>query len=133
MAAMVLAPALGKVADREWIERRLNIMWSKASPVAPACLGMRYLCARVPGLDVSPSKALRLGNEEYFHEGKSLGKYPMILQRFVLPEESLGTLHRTYLDREQPKKAMIVSSDGEVLDPKKNDKTLNPLASGAFD
>jgi putative DNA primase/helicase len=125
------APAPKKIADRAWIERRLGGMWSKASPMAPASLGMRYLCARVPGLDVAPSTALRLGNEEYFHDGKSLGKYPTILQRFVLPDESLGTLHRTYLDRERPKKAAIVSSDGEILDPKKNDKTLNPLAGGA--
>lgn len=124
------APA-PKIADREWVERRLNTMWSKASPMAPAGLGMRYLCARVPGLDVAPSKALRLGIEEYFHQGRSFGKYPTLLQRFLLPDESLGTLHRTYLDREQPKKAVILSSDGEILDPKKNDKTLNPLAGGA--
>jgi putative DNA primase/helicase len=125
------APAPKQVVDRERIECRLGVMWSKASPMAPAGLGMRYLCARIPRLDVAPSRALRLGNEEYFHERKSFGRYPTLLQRFVLPDESLGTLHRTYLDREQPKKAMIVSSDGEVLDPKKNDKTLNPLAGGA--
>jgi putative DNA primase/helicase len=125
------APGSGKAVDREWIERRLNAMWSKASPMASAGLGMRYLCARVPGLDVAPSKALRLANEEYFHDRKSLGRFPTILQRFVLPDESLGTLHRTYLDREQPRKAMIVSSEGEILDPKKNDKTLNPLSGGA--
>jgi putative DNA primase/helicase len=125
------APAPKKEADREWIERRLNTMWSKASPLAPAGLGMRYLGARVPGLDVAPSPALRLGTLEYRHQGQFLGKYPGILQRFVTPDGSLGTLHRTFLDREQPKKAMIVSPDGEILSSKMNDKTLNPLQGGA--
>jgi putative DNA primase/helicase len=125
------APEPKNAVDRAWIERRLNTMWSKAIPLATAGLGMRYLRARVPGLDVTPSNALRLGTLEYRHDGKCLGKYPGILQRFVLPDGSLGTLHRTYLDGEQPKKAKIVSTDGEILDSKKNDKTLNPLAGGA--
>jgi putative DNA primase/helicase len=125
------APRAKNDVDRAWIERRLNTMWSKASPLAPAGLGMRYLSDRVPGLDVAPSQALRLGILEYRHQGQSLGKYPGILQRFVLPDESLGTLHRTFLDRERPKRAMIASPDGEILSSKMNDKTLNPLAGGA--
>lgn len=128
------APVPRKQASREWIENRLNTMWLKAKPLGAGVQsdrGMRYLQARVPGLSVVPSPALRLGVLEYFHEKKSLGTWPGIVQRFVLPDGRLGTLHRTYLDRHEPRKALIVSPDGEILDVKKNDLTLNTLNGGA--
>ncbi|CAE6956798.1 primase-helicase zinc-binding domain-containing protein [Paraburkholderia domus] len=125
------APGPRKEVDRDWIENRLNTMWHRGKPLAEGDLGTNYLVARVPGLSVSPSKALRIGGLEYFHEKKSLGKWPAIVQRFILPDGRLGTLHRTYLDQVQPRKALIVSSDGEILDAKKNDLTLNKLNGGA--
>jgi len=41
-------------------------------------------------------------------------------------------LHRTFLDREQPKQAVIVSLDREILSSKMNDKTLNLLQVEQF-
>lgn len=125
------APAPKKEVDRGWIEHRLTTMWSRAKPLEDGDIGMRYLQARVPGLYVEPSKALRVGMLEYRHEKQLLGKFPGIVQRFVLPDGRLGTLHRTYLDPSKPAKAVIVSPDGEILDSKKNDKTLNKLNGGA--
>jgi putative DNA primase/helicase len=130
-SAAIAAPAPRKEVDREWIEQRLTTMWRRIKPLVVGDLGMRYLRARVPGLNVEPSAALRLGMLDYFHDRNLLGKWPAIVQRFILPDGRLGTLHRTYLDHDQPKKATVVSPDGEILDAKKNDLTLNKLNGGA--
>jgi putative DNA primase/helicase len=94
-------------------------------------LASRYLQARVPGLSVQPSSALRLGMLDYWYEKKVIGQWPGILARFTLPDGRLGTLHRTFLERSRPAKASIVSADGEILDSKLNDLTLNKLNGGA--
>lgn len=127
----VAVPSPKRKADPAFVEKRLTSMWNGAKPLATDDLAMRYLGARVPGLQVAPSRALRLGMLEYRHEKKVIGNWPGILARFELPDGSLGTLHRTFLERSKPAKARIVSSDGEILDPKLNDMTLNPLAGGA--
>jgi putative DNA primase/helicase len=125
------APAQKRKADPAFVEERLTSMWGRAKPSASGDLLMRYLQSRVPGLSASPSKALRLGMLEYRHEKKVIGTWPGILARFELPDGRLGTLHRTFLERSVPAKAKIVSGDGEILDVKLNDMTLNPLAGGA--
>ena len=124
-------PSPKRKADPAFVEKRLTSMWKGAKPLATGDLAMRYLGARVPGLQVAPSRALRLGMLEYRHEKKVIGSWPGILARFELPDGRLGTLHRTFLERSKPAKAHIVSADGEILDPKLNDMTLNPLAGGA--
>lgn len=106
-------------------------MWSAAKPLARGDLAMRYLHARVPGLRVDPSPALRLGMLEYRHDKKVIGSWPGIVARYELPDGRLGTLHRTFLERRTAAKAQIVSPDGEILKPKLNDVTLNPLRGGA--
>jgi putative DNA primase/helicase len=68
---------------------------------------------------------------EYRHQKKAVGSWPGIIARYELPDGRLGTLHRTFLERSKPAKAMILSCDGEILEPKLNDMTLNPLAGGA--
>jgi putative DNA primase/helicase len=125
------APAPKRKADPAFVARRLDGMWASARPQAVGDLSMRYLQERVPGLTVGTSPALRLGMLEYRHEKKVLGEWPGILARFELPDGRLGTLHRTFLDPVKPAKAVIVSPDGEILDSKLNDMTLNPLAGGA--
>lgn len=125
------APAPKRKADPAFIAKRLDGMWANARPQAVGDLTMRYLQERVPGLTVGPSPALRLGMLEYRHEKKVIGQWPAIVARFELPDGRLGTLHRTFLDPVKPAKAAIVSSDGEILDAKLNDMTLNPLAGGA--
>jgi putative DNA primase/helicase len=131
IASVAEAPKPKRKASPEFTARRLNSMWAAAKPLLAGDLVMRYLGARVPGLRVAPSPALRLGTLEYRHEKKVIGSWPGILARFQLPDGRLGTLHRTFLERSTPSKAQIVSADGEILDPKLNDMTLNPLAGGA--
>ncbi|MEM5440517.1 DUF7146 domain-containing protein [Paraburkholderia diazotrophica] len=130
-AAAATAPKPKRKADTKFIANRLNSMWDAAKPVSSGDLVMRYLAARVPGLRVVPSRALRLGMLEYRHEKKVIGSWPGILARFELPDGRLGTLHRTYLERSTPSKAKIISGDGEILDSRLNDMTLNPLQGGA--
>lgn len=130
-AAAAAAPKPKRKADPKFIANRLNSMWDAAKPVSSGDLVMRYLGARVPGLRFVPSRALRLGMLEYRHEKKVIGSWPGILARFELPDGRLGTLHRTYLERSTPSKAKIISSDGEILDSRLNDMTLNPLQGGA--
>ncbi|HKR45634.1 MAG TPA: primase-helicase zinc-binding domain-containing protein [Paraburkholderia sp.] len=125
------APAPKRKADPAFVARRLEGMWRSARPQAVGDLSMRYLQERVPGLTAGPSSALRLGVLEYRHDRKMIGKWPGIVARFELPDGRLGTLHRTFLDSVKPAKATIVSPDGEILDAKLNDMTLNPLAGGA--
>ncbi|MFL9995250.1 primase-helicase zinc-binding domain-containing protein [Paraburkholderia sediminicola] len=125
------APAPKRKADSAFVARRLDGMWVRARPQAVGDLSMRYLQERVPGLSAGPSPALRLGMLEYRHDRKVLGEWPGIVARFELPDGRLGTLHRTFLDPVKPAKAMIVSPEGEILDAKLNDMTLNPLAGGA--
>ncbi|MFT0173369.1 primase-helicase zinc-binding domain-containing protein [Paraburkholderia mimosarum] len=125
------APAPKRRADPAFVARRLDGMWSNARPQAVGDLSMRYLQERVPGLTAGPSPALRLGMLEYRHDKKVIGKWPGIVAQFELPDGRLGTLHRTFLDPVKPAKATIVSPDGEILDAKLNDMTLNPLAGGA--
>jgi putative DNA primase/helicase len=125
------APKPKRKASPEFVAHRLHSMWNAAKPLSAADHAMRYLGARVPGLDVVPSLALRMGMLEYRHEKKVIGSWPGILARFELPDGRLGTLHRTFLERSSPAKARVVTSDGEILAPKLNDMTLNPLAGGA--
>ncbi|SIT34892.1 P4 alpha zinc-binding domain protein [Paraburkholderia ribeironis] len=131
IAGAAEVPKPKRKASPEFTAKRLNSMWNAAKPLSAGDLVMRYLGARVAGLRVAPSPALRLGMLEYRHEKKVIGSWPGILARFELPDGRLGTLHRTFLERSTPSKAQIVSSDGEILDPKLNDMTLNPLAGGA--
>ncbi|SIO72859.1 putative DNA primase/helicase [Burkholderia sp. GAS332] len=125
------APAPKRKADSAFVARRLDGMWVRARPQVVGDLSTRYLQERVPGLSAGPSPALRLGMLEYRHDKKVLGEWPGIVARFELPDGRLGTLHRTFLDPVKPAKAMIVSPEGEILDAKLNDMTLNPLAGGA--
>ena len=130
-APVATAPRPKRKPDATFIANRLNSMWDSAKPVSSGDLAMRYLGARVPGLRMASSPALRLGMLEYRHEKKPIGSWPGILARFELPDGRLGTLHRTFLERSTPAKARIVSADGEILDNKLNDMTLNPLRGGA--
>jgi putative DNA primase/helicase len=130
-ATVAKAPSPKRKPDATFIANRLNSMWDSAKPVSSGDLAMRYLGARVPGLRMASSPALRLGMLEYRHEKKPIGSWPGILARFELPDGRLGTLHRTFLERSTPAKARIVSADGEILDNKLNDMTLNPLRGGA--
>ncbi|CAN7718951.1 primase-helicase zinc-binding domain-containing protein [Paraburkholderia hospita] len=125
------APKPKRKADPKFVANRLTSMWEAAKPMSSGDLVMRYLGARVPGLRIAPSPALRLGMLEYWHEKKVFGSWPGILARFELPDGRLGTLHRTFLERSTPSKAKIISGDGEILDNKLNDLTLNPLHGGA--
>lgn len=125
------APKPKRKADARFIANRLASLWDAAKPISQGDPVMRYLGTRVPGLRMVPSQALRLGMLEYWHDRKVIGSWPGILARFELPDGRLGTLHRTYLERSTPSKAAIVSADGEILDPKLNDMTLNPLGGGA--
>jgi putative DNA primase/helicase len=131
IAVAVEAPKPKRKASPEFTAKRLTSMWDAAKPLSNGDLVMRYLGTRVPGLRVAPSPALRLGMLEYRHEKKVIGSWPGILARYETPDGRLGTLHRTFLERSTPSKAQIVSADGEILDPKLNDLTLNPLAGGA--
>lgn len=130
-AVEVVAPTPKRKASPEFVAQRLNSRWNAAKRLSADDPAMCYLGARVPGLDALPSPALRLGMLEYRHEKKVIGSWPGILARFELPDGRLGTLHRTFLERRSPAKACIVTAAGEVLDPKLNDMTLNPLAGGA--
>ncbi|MCC8397267.1 zinc-binding protein [Paraburkholderia sp. MMS20-SJTR3] len=125
------APSPGRKADPAWARKRLESMWNSAVVHGRDDLMSRYLRARVPGLDLLPSPALRLAMLEYRHEKKVIGEWPGILARFTLPDGRLGTLHRTFLDRSKPAKATIITNDGEVLPSKMNDVTLNKLNGGA--
>jgi putative DNA primase/helicase len=118
-------------ADAQWVSAKLNSSWDRALSLSGSDLASRYLQARVPGLSVQPSPALRLGMLDYWHEKKVIGQWPGILARFTLPDGRLGTLHRTFLERSRPAKASIVSADGEILDAKLNDLSLNKLNGGA--
>ena len=118
-------------ADPQWVSAKLNSSWDRALPLSGSDLVSRYLQARVPGLSVQPSSALRLGMLDYWHGKKVIGQWPGILARFTLPDGRLGTLHRTFLERSRTAKASIVSADGEILDAKLNDLTLHKLNGGA--
>jgi putative DNA primase/helicase len=125
------APGPGRKADPAWALKRLDSMWANAAASGCDDLAARYLRARVPGLEMEPSSALRLAMLEYRHDKKVIGQWPGILARFTLPDGRLGTLHRTFLDRSRPAKASIVTNDGEILPSKMNDVTANKLNGGA--
>jgi putative DNA primase/helicase len=125
------SPSTARKADPAWAQKRLDSMWERAVTVGTDGLVPTYLRCRVPGLNVAPSPALRLGMLEYRHEKKVLGQWPGILARFTLPDGRLGTLHRTFLERGKPSKATIVSNDGEILPAKLNDVTAHKLNGGA--
>ena len=127
---LALRTAAGR-KDPVAVAKRLNKMWEGAKPLAIDDHVMRYLQSRVPGMNAPVSDALRMGMLEFWQDGKLLGSWPGIVARYVLPDGSLGTLHRTYLDRVKPAKATICDGDGVVLDVKRNDATLNPLSGGA--
>jgi putative DNA primase/helicase len=131
IAGSVEAAKPKRKASPEFVARRLNSMWESAKPLSSNDQAMRYLATRVPRLCVAPSPALRLGMLEYRHDRKVIGNWPGIVARYELPDGRLGTLHRTFLDRVKPAKATIVSGDGEILEAKLNDMTLNPLGGGA--
>jgi putative DNA primase/helicase len=131
VARMPNASQQKKSPDPKWKLERLTSIWERASSLGQDNLVMRYLRSRVPGLTAGPSSALRLGMLDYRHEKKLLGQWPGIVARFTLPDGSLGTLHRTFLDRSKPAKATIVSGDGEILPAKLNDMTLSKLNGGA--
>ncbi|TCK33423.1 putative DNA primase/helicase [Paraburkholderia sp. BL8N3] len=131
VAVEAKAPKPKRKPDAKFIANRLSSMWDAAKPVSSGDLVMRYLGERIPGLRIASSPALRLGMLEYWHEKKVIGSWPGVLARFELPDGRLGTLHRTYLERSVPSKARIISTAGEILDPKLNDLTLNPLHGGA--
>jgi len=130
MPAVSTAGAKRKV-DPAWTQKHLNSMWDRAVGLGSTSAAARYLSARVPGLAVAPSQALRMGMLDYRHEKKVLGQWPGILARFTLPDGQLGTLHRTFLDRSKPAKASIITNDGEILPSKLNDLTLRKLNGGA--
>ncbi|KDR40793.1 DUF7146 domain-containing protein [Caballeronia glathei] len=125
------APRASRKVDPKWAQNRLDSMWERANRIGDDGLVSRYLRARVPGLDVPPSPALRMGMLEYWHDKKVIGTWPGILARFTLPDGRLGTLHRTFLERSKPEKATIVTGDGEILPSKLNDVTLHKLNGGA--
>ncbi|WP_445344353.1 DUF7146 domain-containing protein, partial [Caballeronia arationis] len=129
--AQPAAPAPGRKVDPEWARKRLDSMWDRATLVGSDGLVPRYLRERVPGLTVAPSSALRMAMLDYRHEKKVIGQWPGILARFTLPDGRLGTLHRTFLERSKPEKALIVTNDGEILPAKLNDVTLHRLNGGA--
>ncbi|MGP8486095.1 DUF7146 domain-containing protein [Paraburkholderia fungorum] len=109
-ALVAKAPSPKRKPAATFIANRLSSMWDSAKPVSSGDLAMRYLGARVPGLRMASSPALRLGMLEYRHEKKRIGSWPGILARFELPDGRLGTLHRTFLERSTPAKARIVSA-----------------------
>lgn len=125
------APRASRKVDPKWAQNRLDSMWERANRIGDDGLVSRYLRARVPGLDVPPSPALRMGMLEYWHDKKVIGTWPGILARFTLPDGRLGTLHRTFLERSKPEKATIVTGDGEILPSNLNDVTLHKLNGGA--
>ncbi|CAG2159714.1 DUF7146 domain-containing protein [Cupriavidus numazuensis] len=111
--------------------RRIEKQWAAASSLSHGDAATQYLAARVPGLCAPRPVALRLASQDYWHEGELIGRYPTIVAQFTLPDGRMATVHRTSLDPQQPAKACIVSSDGEVLPPKRNDVSALPLDGGA--
>lgn len=79
------AGRIGPMADEDKA-KRLTRIWSGARLPRVGDQAMKYLAARVPGLDVEPSPALRLAMLDYWHEEKVLGKFPTIIAKFTLPD-----------------------------------------------
>jgi len=111
--------------------RRIERVWSSASPLVPGDAAMRYFAARVPGLVAPRPSALRLAMMDYRHEHAVQGRYPTIVAQFTRPDGRMATVHRTALDPAKPAKALIVTADGEILPAKRNDVTALPLPGGA--
>ncbi|NOV27757.1 MULTISPECIES: primase-helicase zinc-binding domain-containing protein [Cupriavidus] len=120
-----------KVDDPAAKMRRIVKKWNAAAELAPGDHAMRYLAARVPGLHAPRPSALRLAEQDYWHDGQIIGRYPTILAKFALPDGRMATVHRTSLDPSVPAKALIVSEDGEILPAKRNDVSALPLSGGA--
>jgi putative DNA primase/helicase len=130
-AGAVSAPRAPETDDA-YKAARLKRIWENAKPAESGDRLMKYLEARIPGLDIEPSSELRLNTLPYAIDRTTvLGRYPTIVARYTLPDGRMATLHRTYLDPSKDQKALIVSPDGEILESKKNEVRTLKLAGGA--
>jgi putative DNA primase/helicase len=125
-------PARTSISDAAHKAARLERIWRNAEPLRIGDRVMRYLEARVPGLNAGRSSELRLATLPYCLDRTTvIGHYPAIVSRYLLPDGRVATLHRTYLDPSKDRKAVIVSSDGEILESKKNEVRAHELKGGA--
>lgn len=111
--------------------KRVKKQIDTSIPVRPGDPVMQYLAARVPGLRAPVPQSLRFAVQDYWHEGRVIGRYPTIVAEYMLPDGRVATVHRTSLHREKPEKAMVVSADGEILPSKRNYPGALPLDGGA--
>ncbi|WP_026200860.1 primase-helicase zinc-binding domain-containing protein [Cupriavidus sp. UYPR2.512] len=120
-----------KINDSAAKLRRIDRKWNTATELSPGDHAMRYLAARVPGLRAPKPSALRIAVQDYWHDGRIIGRYPTILAKFTLPDGRMATVHRTSLDPSAPAKALIVAEDGVILPSKRNDVSALPVSGGA--
>ena len=104
---------------------------TRSAPVTRGDHAMQYLAGRVPGLRAPLPQGLRLGMQDYWHDGEILGKYPTIVAEYRLPDGRIATVHRTTLDPVKPEKATVISRHGEILPSKRNYPGALPLDGGA--
>lgn len=56
----------------------------------------------------------------YWHEGRVIGRFPVMVAVMLMPDRSFAGLHMTYLQPDGAGKAQVIDPDsGEVLAPKK--------------
>jgi len=118
------------VSDGE-LMRRVMKQINTSNPVQPGDAAMQYLATRVPGLRAPIPQSLRIAVQDYWHEGRVVGKYPTMVAEYRLPDGRVATVHRTSLHPGKPEKAMVVSEDGEILPSKRNYPGALPLDGGA--
>lgn len=119
-----LIPGLsGEVATRDQGDKhakaadKLNLVRQEAMDASQVLDVVRYLRTRKlivpPGLQAHPGMA-------YYHEGKRIGEYPVMLGRVVLPSGKPITYHRTYV--QDGRKASVPGSAKKVMTPASNSK-----------
>ncbi|MGF6440538.1 DUF7146 domain-containing protein [Paraburkholderia youngii] len=80
--------------------RELQEAWDGAGPVTEVSAVWKYLSGRIPGLKlewIGPDVRFHPGMIYYDHNGKSLGKWPVFLQRLRSSKKEPRTLQRCYL------------------------------------
>jgi putative DNA primase/helicase len=118
-----LRPQVQTALPKDWTRERnqLERIWSESQS------GERRLIQyfQYRGLSIMPSDTLRLHPSlEYWHDGKSFGKFSCMIARIEIDGELVG-LHRTYLDSDSFGKAPVPCA-------KKTIKCADSMSGGAI-
>ncbi|WP_241302714.1 DUF7146 domain-containing protein [Burkholderia stabilis] len=100
-SAFVPKVPVRKEKSPEQLRAELRNTWEQSLPITEGSPVWRYLCHRVPGLQLDwlgPDVRHHPGLTYRRHDGRDMGKFPVLLQRLVAAgDKTARTLQRIYL------------------------------------